>query len=61
MAEGKYTYHSEHWVMYIIVKSLGCTPETDVTLRIDCTSIKYKKCSFFEEYKSVSILGVVCI
>lgn len=27
-----YTYHYEHLVMHIIVKSLCCTPETNVTL-----------------------------
>lgn len=30
VTEGKYTYCSEYFMMYIIVKSLCCTPETNV-------------------------------
>ena len=28
----EYIYHDEHWVMYGVVKSLYCTPETNKTL-----------------------------
>ena len=30
--DDKYTCHGEHWVMYRIVESLYCTPETNITL-----------------------------
>ena len=39
MTDGDYTY-GEHWVMYRIVESLCCTPETTVTLCVSHTSIK---------------------
>ena len=38
----EYLHHDEHWVMYRIVKSLYCTPETNVTLHINYTGIKIK-------------------
>ena len=36
----EYWYHDEHWVMYRIVESLSCTPETSRTLML--TEIKIK-------------------
>ena len=35
----KYIYHGEHYVIYRIFKSLCCTPETNVTLYVNDTSI----------------------
>ena len=35
-----YTYHDEHWVMYRIVESLYCTPETNITLNVNYTGIE---------------------
>lgn len=35
---GKYTYHGEHFVMY--VKRLYCTPETNILLYVSNTSKK---------------------
>ena len=32
----------EHWVLYGSVESLYCTPETNVTLHVNCTGIKIK-------------------
>lgn len=29
MADGNYTYHGEHFIVYRIVKSLCCTPKTN--------------------------------
>ena len=42
VTEGNYTY-SEHFVMYIIMKSLCCTPETTIILYINYTSNKIKQ------------------
>ena len=40
-----YTYHDEHWVMYRLVESLYCTPETTIALYVNNTGIKIlKKC-----------------
>ena len=39
----QYTYPYEHWVMYGIVKSLHCTPETNRTLCINYTGILFLK------------------
>ena len=36
----EYTYCDEHWVMYKIAESLYCTPETNITLYVNCSSIK---------------------
>ena len=41
--DGSYFY--EHSIMYRFIESLCCTPETNVTLHINSTSIK-NKCSF---------------
>ena len=38
----EYTYHDEHWVIYRIVESLYCTPETNMTLYVKYTGIKIK-------------------
>lgn len=35
------TYHGEHFIMYIIIKSLCCT-ETNIILYVNYTSIKLK-------------------
>jgi len=35
----EYTYGDEHWVMYRIVPSLDCTPETNITLYVNSTGI----------------------
>ena len=42
MGVKEYTYRDEHWVMYGIVESLHCTPETNVTLYVNYTGIKIK-------------------
>ena len=42
MEINEYTYHDEHWEMYRIVESLYCTPETNITLYVNCTGIKIK-------------------
>ena len=39
----EYTYHHEHWVMlYRIVESPYCTPETNITLCVNYSGIKIK-------------------
>ena len=40
VAEGDYTYHGEHGVMSRIVEPLCCTQVTNITLYVNCTSIK---------------------
>ena len=35
----EYTYHDEHQVIYRIVESLHCTPETNITLYVNYTGI----------------------
>ena len=35
--------YDEHYVMYRIVESLNCTPETCITLYVSYTAIKIKK------------------
>lgn len=37
VTQGDYTYHGEHFIMYIIVKSPHYTPET---YHVNCTSTK---------------------
>lgn len=37
------TYPPEHLVMYIIVKSICCTPETNIILHVSYTVIKKVK------------------
>lgn len=39
VTEANYTYHSEHFVMYVIGSSLGSTPETDRILFMNYPSI----------------------
>ena len=34
--------HDEHWVIYEIVESLYCTPETNIILYVNYTGIKIK-------------------
>lgn len=41
--DGNYTYCGEPLVMYLIVETLCCTPETAIILYIDCISIKKMK------------------
>ena len=43
VTDGNYTYCDKHFMMYIIVKSLCCTPETNIIFFISHTSIKKKK------------------
>ena len=38
--DGNYSYHDEHFVMYIIVESLCCTPEMTILLYVNYTSVK---------------------
>ena len=45
--EEGYTYPNEHRVMYRIVESLYCTPETNVTLYVNYTRIKKINTNFF--------------
>lgn len=40
--DGATTYCAEHGVTYRTVQSLGCTPETNITLDVNDTSIKTK-------------------
>lgn len=40
LTDGNYTDCGEHFVMYIVVKSLCCGPETNIILYINYTSIK---------------------
>jgi len=40
---GSYTYHGEHLVVYINIESLCCTPEANIILYVNYTSIKKKK------------------
>lgn len=42
VTDGKYTY-GEHFIMYIIVKILYCTPETNIMWCINYTSLKKNK------------------
>ena len=37
-----YTHHDEHLVMYEIVETLSCTPETNITLYVNDTGIEIK-------------------
>ena len=32
---GNYTYHGDHFVIYKNIKSLCCTPETDIMLKLN--------------------------
>ena len=43
VTDGNYTYHSEHCIIYIIVESLCCTAETNVTLYVNYTSLKKRE------------------
>ena len=38
--DSDYTYHSEHQVMHRNVELVCCTPETNITLHVNYTSIK---------------------
>lgn len=38
--DGNYTYWDKHFIMYIMVKSVCCTPETNMLLDVNHTSIK---------------------
>lgn len=40
MTDGNYTYHGEHIVTYIIVEPVSCSPETNIILFVNYTSIK---------------------
>ena len=39
VTDGNYTYHGENCVIYRIVTSVCCIPETNITLYVKCTSI----------------------
>ena len=43
VTNGNYAYYGEHFVMYRIVKSLCCTPETNVVLYLTVLQLKIKK------------------
>lgn len=34
LTDSNYTYYGEHLVMYVIVQSLGCTPETNIVCQL---------------------------
>ena len=36
----EYAYYDEHWIMYTIVESLYCTPETNIALYVNYAGIK---------------------
>ena len=38
VTNGDYTFDVEHWVMYRIVESVWCLPETDIKLYVNYTS-----------------------
>ena len=42
VTDGNYTYQGEHFIIYINVKSLCCTPETNIILYANCTKIEKK-------------------
>ena len=52
MKTKEYTCTDKHWVMYRIVESLYCTPETNITLYQNKNSIN-KKIKGFKEVKEV--------
>ena len=39
---GKLYIYDEHWVMYTVVETLYCPPETNITVYVNCTGIKIK-------------------
>ena len=52
VTDGNYTHCGEHWVMYRIVESLYCTPETNTTLYVThIISIFLKKVTDSEKWK----------
>lgn len=40
VTDGDYTYHGEHYRMHRLVESVRRTPETNIILHINFTSIK---------------------
>ena len=40
VTDGNQTYRGDHFMVYKIISSLCCTPETNVILYIKCNSIK---------------------
>ena len=42
VTDGNYTYYGEHFIMYVNVESLYYTPETNVILHNNYSSIKSK-------------------
>lgn len=46
LTDGSYIYGGDHFIMYINVESVCCTPETNTILYINCTSIKINKTKF---------------
>lgn len=42
LTDGNYMYHGGHFVLYIIVKTLCCIPETNTIQHINYTAIKKK-------------------
>lgn len=51
MKDGNYTYHGEQCIMYRIVDSLFCAPETNIALCVSSTSKKKKKSSPLQKKK----------
>ena len=43
VTDGDYTYSGEHWIIYNIVESLCCTPETKITSYVNYISILKEK------------------
>ena len=50
---GDHTYYGEHRVMQRIVKSVCCTPETNIILYVNYTSIKKCKSHVSGEYLKI--------
>ena len=40
MTDGDYTYRGKQWVMYRTAESICCSPETNITLYVNYTSVK---------------------
>ena len=52
MKDGDYTYPGKHSIMYRIIESLCCIPETNITLYINYTSKIFLKRNTMETYNS---------
>lgn len=57
MTNDNYTDHDEHFVMHTVVKALCCTPETNMILYVNYTSIRNKNLKIMYKLKSRSEVG----